>query len=196
MTEQKFIEILGAMLDEKLEQKLEEKLEQKLDEKLEPVIRRLDAIEQRMDAIEQRMDAIEQRMDAIEQRIDVIERRMDVLEHKVEALEQNAESVEQDIKQLNIRLGGMNEQMKQMVEWIVALEQKVKLSNQQFYEFQFMVENDIKHPVSMLCENVYPVSEGWIKNERRLTSLEENVGVIKVIVEKHGREIKNIKRMR
>ena len=188
MTEQKFIEILGAMLDEKLEQKL--------DEKLEPVIRRLDALEQRMDALEQRMDAIEQRMDALEQRIDALEQRIDAIEHKIESLEQNAESVEQDIKQLNIRLGGMNEQMKQMVEWIVALEQKVKQSNQQFYEFQLMVENDIKHSVSMLCENVYPVSEGWIKNERRLTSLEENVGVIKVIVEKHGREIKNIKRMR
>ena len=190
MTEQKFIEILGAMLDEKLEQKLEEKLEQKLEEKLEQ------KLDEKLEPVIRRLDAIEQRMDAIEQRIDVIERRMDVLEHKVEALEQNAESVEQDIKQLNIRLGGMNEQMKQMVEWIVALEQKVKLSNQQFYEFQLMVENDIKHPVSMLCENVYPVSEGWIKNERRLTSLEENVGVINVIVEKHGREIKNIKRMR
>ena len=44
-------------------------------------------------------------------------------------------------------------------------------------------------PIRLLCENLYPTLKGWLENEHRLSTLEEDAAVIKTVVKKHSESI-------
>ena len=76
---------------------------------------------------------------------------------------------------------------------VTVLEDGQEHLRRDLHDFQVMAENDIRHPVALLCENLYPTSQGWIKNEKRLASLEDDMKVVKLTVQEHSRQLQEIR---
>lgn len=107
-----------------------------------------------------------------------LEEKLDAkLEEKLETkLEEKLDS-KQDIRfeKINTRLD--------------SLEGRMDHAESEMHRISLILENDVVRPIRLLCENLYPTSKGWIENEHRLSTLEEDVAVIKTVVKQHSDSI-------
>lgn len=143
-----------------LEEVLEEKLETKLEEKLDA------KLEEKLEAkLEEKLDAkLEEKLEAkLEEKLDA------KLEEKLDA-------------KLDIKLERTNTRLD-------SLEGRMDHAESEMHRISLILENDVVRPIRLLCENLYPTSKGWIENEHRLSTLEEDVAVIKTVVKQHSDSI-------
>ena len=70
-----------------------------------------------------------------------------------------------------------------------SLEERMDHAESKIHRLGLVLENDVVRPIRLLCENLYPTSKGWLENEHRLSTLEEDVAVIKTVVKKHSESI-------
>lgn len=101
----------------------------------------------------------------------------EVLEEKLEVkLEEKLDAkLEVKLEKINTRLD--------------SLEDRMDHAESEIHRIGIILENDVVRPIRLLCENLYPTSKGWIENEHRLSTLEEDVAVIKTVVKKHSESI-------
>ena len=135
------------------------------------------------------MEKTNQRFDKLENKVEKVGQRLDSLEEKVEKVEQRLDSLEEGAKKVNQRLGSLEEEAKKVNQRLDSLEERTKHAEDELHRFGVILENDVVHPLRLLCENLYPTSKGWIENEHRLSSLEEDVTVIKTVVRQHSESI-------
>lgn len=148
------------MSEERFRVILEEVLEEKLETKLEE---KLDAkLEEKLEAkLEEKLDAkLEEKLEA-------------KLEEKLDA--KLEEKLDIKLERTNTRLD--------------SLEGRMDHAESEMHRISLILENDVVRPIRLLCENLYPTSKGWIENEHRLSTLEEDVAVIKTVVKQHSDSI-------
>lgn len=163
MTEERFIKIFEEILEQKLEEILDRKLEEKLDQKLD-------------EKLDQKLD---EKLAGMKADIAVLREDMSEVKTRVTALEEGQRELEEGQKGLVTR--------------VTALEEGQKNLESELHIFRLMAENDIKQPVALLCENLYPVSQGWIQKEEKLNRLEEDMKVVKITVRDHSRQLQELK---
>lgn len=104
------------------------------------------------------------------------ERFREILEEVLET------KLEEKLEKVNTRLDKIEDRLD-------SLEERMDHAESEIHRLGLILENDVVHPFRMLCENLYPTSKGWTENEHRLSTLEEDVSVIKTIVKQHSDSI-------
>lgn len=129
--------------------------------------------------------------DMLEEKLD---RKLDEkLEEKLDKkLDEKLAGVKADIASMKEDIAGMKEDVLDLKVRVTSLESGQIELRQELTAFRLIVENEIRHPVALLCENLYPLSEGWIKNEKRLDKLETDIRNIKFVVRNHSRELSRL----
>lgn len=132
--------------------------------------------------------------DMLEEKLD---RKLDEkLEEKLDKkLDEKLAGLKSDVSVLKEDVSGLKEDVLDLKVRVTSLEAGQMELRQEFTAFRLMVEDEIKHPLALLCENLYPVSAGWIKNERRLDKMETDIRNIKFVVRNHSRELSRFEKV-
>lgn len=132
--------------------------------------------------------------DMLEEKLD---RKLDEkLEEKLDKkLDEKLAGLKEDVAVLKEDVAGLKEDVSDLKVRVTSLEAGQVELKQDIAAVRLIVENDIKHPIALLCENLYPVSEGWIKNEKRLDKMESDIRNIKFIVQNHSRELRRLEKV-
>ncbi len=114
----------------------------------------------------------------------------EVLEEKLDAkLEEKLGKVNARLDKLEARTDKLETRMDNLEVRMDNLEARMECVENEVRRLGLILENDVIHPLRLLCENLYPASKGWLENEHRLSTLEEDVMVIKTVVKQHSEDI-------